>query len=124
MASSSNRPTAKHPTRVDDEIVVYWRRGCPFCIALRAGLHRAGLPFREVDIWADPSAAAFVRSVANGNETVPTVRVGNRTLVNPSAKLVVSTARVELPGIAPAASPSSAERGGRLGWLRRRHPRA
>lgn len=124
MASSSNRPTAKHPARVDDEIVVYWQRGCPFCIALGAGLHRAGLSFREVDIWADASAAAVVRSLAHGHETVPTVRVGHRTLVNPSAKQVVSTARIELPGIALAASPSSAERGGRLGWLRRRHPRA
>ncbi len=66
-------------------VVVYWRPGCPFCSMLRAGLRRHGVPFREVDIWADPDAAAFVRSVARGNETVPTVTVGDVALVNPSA---------------------------------------
>jgi mycoredoxin len=30
----------------------------------------------EINIWEDPQAAARVRSVANGNETVPTVFVG------------------------------------------------
>lgn len=67
------------------DVVVYWRPGCPFCSMLRTGLHRHGVPFREVDIWADPDAAAFVRSVARGNETVPTVTVGDIALVNPSA---------------------------------------
>ena len=124
MESCSTQPTTKHAAAVDDEIVVYWRPGCPFCIALRAGLRRAGLTFREINIWADPNAAAFVRSVANGNETVPTVRVGKRTLVNPSAKQVVATAVVEVPGIAPALSPTSVERGRRLLRFRRRHPRA
>jgi glutaredoxin len=55
---------------------------------LRFELRRAGVPFREVDIWNDPSAAAFVRSVADGNETVPTVTIGTVHLVNPSARRV------------------------------------
>ena len=52
---------------------------------LRSGLQRAGIEYREVNIWDDPEAAAFVRSVARGNETVPTVTVGSVSLVNPSA---------------------------------------
>jgi glutaredoxin len=55
---------------------------------LRFGLRRARVQFREVNIWNDPSAAAFVRSVANGNETVPTVSIGTVHLVNPSARRV------------------------------------
>jgi hypothetical protein len=51
------------------------------------------LVFREIDIWKNPEAAAFVRSVANGNETVPTVVVGDIRMVNPSARRVRSVAR-------------------------------
>jgi glutaredoxin-like protein len=74
------------------EIVVYTRPGCPYCFALRAGLRRSGLAYREVDIWKDPDGAAFVRSVANGNETVPTVVVGDVHMVNPSVRRVRSVA--------------------------------
>ena len=72
----------------DTDITVYIRPGCPYCFTLRRGLRRAGLYFREINIWDDSDAAAFVRSVANGNETVPTVTVGEVSLVNPSAQRV------------------------------------
>jgi mycoredoxin len=65
-------------------ITVYWRPGCGFCAALRRDLDRAGLAYDEINIWEHPDAAAFVRSVANGNETVPTVTVGSVSVVNPS----------------------------------------
>ena len=72
-------------------VTVYWRPACPYCILLRRGLRRAGVATDEVNIWHDPDAAATVRRVADGNETVPTVRVGDRYLVNPSASEVVAT---------------------------------
>lgn len=65
------------------EITVYWRPGCPFCTTLHRDLERSGLQYRMRNIWDDPEAAAFVRSVARGNETVPTVSVGDTSLVNP-----------------------------------------
>lgn len=74
------------------EVVVYARPGCPYCVSLRAGLRRSGVAFREVNIWDDPDAAAFVRSVASGNETVPTVTVGTISMVNPTARRVRSLA--------------------------------
>jgi len=74
-------------------IVVYTRRGCPFSFLLRRGLRRRGLAFSEVDIWADPTAAAQVRAVADGNETVPTVHVAGQWLVNPSVDRVEELAR-------------------------------
>ncbi|HYO85116.1 MAG TPA: glutaredoxin domain-containing protein [Dermatophilaceae bacterium] len=62
---------------------VYWRPGCPYCSALRRDLSRLGVPAQWHNIWEDPDAARFVRSVNAGNETVPTVRVGSTTLTNP-----------------------------------------
>jgi glutaredoxin-like protein len=74
-------------------VTVYTRPGCPYCFMLRRGLRRRGLPFTEVNIWEDPAAAAAVRAVAEGNETVPTVHVGDRWLVNPRAREVERLAR-------------------------------
>ena len=68
--------------------VVYWRPGCPYCARLCWSLRRAGVASKWIDIWSDPSAAAFVRSVNGGNETVPTVVIGDVTLVNPGPRQV------------------------------------
>lgn len=72
------------------EIVVYRRPGCGYCMALTLGLKRRGVRYESIDIWKDPDAAAFVREHAGGNETVPTVVIGERILVNPSARQVVA----------------------------------
>jgi mycoredoxin len=77
----------------DTPITVYWRPGCGFCSALRRDLAVTGLKYTEVNIWDDPDAAAFVRSVADGNETVPTVTVGSISVVNPSAEEVLELAQ-------------------------------
>ncbi|MEU2827373.1 glutaredoxin domain-containing protein [Streptomyces lavendulae] len=70
-------------------VTVYWRPGCVFCIKLWFKLRLTGTRYRPVNIWRDPEAAAFVRSVNDGNETVPTVRVlspagAESVLTNPS----------------------------------------
>lgn len=75
-------------------MTVYWRPGCGFCMRLVSDLDRAELTYEAHNIWDDPEAAAFVRSVARGHETVPTVVVGTKTLVNPSAQAVLDLARV------------------------------
>ena len=67
---------------------VYTRPGCPFCFKLRLGLRLRRTRFTEVNIWDDAEAAAAVRAAADGNETVPTVHVAGRWLVNPPASLV------------------------------------
>jgi len=51
----------------------------------------------EVSIWEDPDAAARVRAVAGGNETVPTVFVGEHALVNPSIRQVTDLVRRAAP---------------------------
>ncbi|MGX7828901.1 glutaredoxin domain-containing protein [Actinokineospora sp. 24-640] len=87
------------------EIKFYWRPGCPYCRALRGPLRRSGLPLREINIWDDPRAAARVRSVADGNETVPTVFVGSHAMVNPSMGQVMAAVRDHAPGLAASAEP-------------------
>ena len=73
-------------------VEVYWRPGCPFCRMLLRPLRRSGLVLREVNIWEDPEAAVRVRSIAGGNETVPTVFIGDQALVNPSMRQVLQAA--------------------------------
>ncbi len=67
-------------------MTVFWRPGCPYCWRLRFKLRRAGVRVDEVNIWEDPAGAAFVRSITGGDETVPTVRIGTQSLVNPSPR--------------------------------------
>ena len=76
-------------------ITVYWRPGCGYCRSLFADLDRLGVVYDTVDIWSVPAGAAFVRSVARGNETVPTVRIGERALINPRADDVVRAAQLD-----------------------------
>lgn len=83
------------PAPVDVE--VFWRPGCPFCAALRADLVGRGIDGVWRDIWVEPDAAAVVRSVNGGNETVPTVRVGDSFLTNPTGA-EVSRALLGRPG--------------------------
>lgn len=72
------------------QVTFFWRPGCGFCTRLRVGLEGAGVVLDERNIWDDPDAAAFVRSVARGNETVPTVVVAGKALVNPPAAAVLA----------------------------------
>ena len=74
-------------------VTVYTRPGCPHSFLLRRALRRRGIAFTEVDIWQDPDAAAAVRAVAGGNETVPTVNVAGQWLVNPRAARIEQLAR-------------------------------
>ncbi|WP_063739994.1 glutaredoxin family protein [Amycolatopsis jejuensis] len=81
----------------DTGATVYWRPGCPYCSRLLGDLDRIGLPVRKVNIWEDPQAAAHMRAVAGGNETVPTVVVGDTAMVNPRAGAVLNAVRAHAP---------------------------
>lgn len=100
------------PAQAADAVLVFWRPGCPYCAILRQGLRRAGLAAQEINIWDDPEAAARVRAITGGNETVPTVIVHGRAMVNPSARQVIAAARAASGGPAPPDVNES-------GWLAR-----
>lgn len=76
---------------------VYWRPGCGACRALQIALAEAGVVAAWHNIWDDTEASAFVRSFADGNETVPTVRIDGRTHVAPSPRGVLD----EISRVAP-----------------------
>jgi mycoredoxin len=98
--SDTHPPADPRPV---DAVEVYWRPGCPYCLVLRRGLARAGVPVREINIWSpdQPEAAARVRAVAGGNETVPTVFIDGHPLVAPKVGQVLAA----LASIAPALLP-------------------
>jgi len=109
------------------DVVVLWRPGCPFCGMLLRRLDRSGLQFTRVDIWEHPEAAAWVRTVADGNETVPTVRVRSAegqsavALVNPQASAVLEHVRALTPrSLVPGPSDGSGTPMTRLGSALRR----
>lgn len=84
-----------------DSIDFYWRPGCGFCIALERGLSDHTLKMNKHNIWEDPRHAKFVRGHAGGNEVVPTVKVGDVVLVNPTARDVFATMHAETPHLLP-----------------------
>ena len=104
-------------------VTVMWRPGCPFCALLLRGLARTGLRFDRVDIWDEPAAAAWVRVVADGNETVPTVRVAGDdpdravALVNPSVAQVLEVVGRVVPDALPDADVGPGD--GADAWTRR-----
>jgi glutaredoxin len=85
-----------------DAVHYYWRPGCPFCTMLRRGLDKAGIETVDHNIWEDADDAATVRHHANGNETVPTVVIGDVGLVNPSARQVAQHLQQFAPHLLPA----------------------
>lgn len=68
--------------------VIYWRSGCVFCLRMRLLLGLAGRRAVWVNIHRDPEASARVRSVNDGNETVPTVFGAAEHRTNPPPRWV------------------------------------
>lgn len=67
------------------DVTVYWRPMCGYCEVLKATLDARGVEYDTVDIWADRSQAEIVKAATGGDEIVPTVKIRERFLVNPSA---------------------------------------
>lgn len=84
-----------------EELEFFWRPGCPFCMMLERDLEQAGIAVTRRNIWDEPEAAAIVRSVADGNETVPTIRIGDRSLVNPPISEVANLLAEVAPQLLP-----------------------
>jgi glutaredoxin len=79
----STAAVARERAATEGRPVVYWRPGCPYCLRLRLSLLGRARHASWVNIWRDPDAAAAVREVADGNETVPTVYLAGGARVNP-----------------------------------------
>lgn len=79
------------------DLTVFWRPGCGFCMRLERSLREAGVAYERCNIWEDDQAAAYVRSVNRGNETVPTVVIDGEALTNPSPAMVLTRLGIERP---------------------------
>jgi glutaredoxin len=97
MVDDTSSPDGSSSARID----LYWRPGCGFCSMLQRKLDKFGIERTEHNIWDDPNDAAVVRQHANGNETVPTVVIGDQGFVNPSAGELIAFLGVHHPELLP-----------------------
>jgi len=66
-------------------LTMYSTSWCGYCHRLAGQLDREGIPYTVVDIEHDLAAAEYVMSVNGGNQTVPTVRFPDGSVMtNPS----------------------------------------
>ena len=105
---------------MSNTIDFYWRPGCPFCMNLERNLNKLDLPLNKKNIWESDGHAATVRSIADGNETVPTVVIGEAKMVNPSANQVLQALSNQAPELIPEGT--KVPEGGKFGkkvnkWL-------
>jgi mycoredoxin len=69
---SASATDTVNPT-VTSSVTMYTTPWCGYCHRLQGQLDREGIAYDLVDIEQQPEAAAFVESVNNGNQTVPTL---------------------------------------------------
>ncbi|HEY1011098.1 MAG TPA: glutaredoxin domain-containing protein [Herpetosiphonaceae bacterium] len=94
-------------------IMLYGHAACPQVPPVRGLLARAKVPYEYVNIRKDESAAARVRAINNGNESVPTlVFPDGSTLTEPSTGEL--TARLEALGYAVGWSARIVGNGGKI----------
>lgn len=71
----------------ESQLTMYSTPWCGYCIRLKHQLKREGITFIEINIAHDPESARYVEQVNGGNQTVPTVVLGDGTpLTNPSLR--------------------------------------
>ena len=70
-------------------LTMYTTDWCGYCVRLKDGLAREGIPYDEVNIEHAPDAAEVVMRANGGNRTVPTVVFPDGTaLTNPTLREV------------------------------------
>ena len=73
----------------DMNITVYGTRWCGDCKRAVKVLNELQWPYTYIDIEQDDQAAAYVRQVNNGNQSVPTITFPDgTTLTEPSSPLL------------------------------------
>lgn len=109
--SSRGKPGLSSPTGAPDggtpestPLTLYWRPGSPQCARLRGHLRRVGLATVAVDIAQDEAAAARLRALTQGRETVPTLVVDRVVLINPRPHRAVALVAEVRPDLAPPAT--------------------
>ncbi len=81
-------PHAEALAHAEQGVAVYWRPGCPFSGRLRMAVRKDRDRIAWVNIWQDDAGRAYVASVNDGNETVPTVVIDGTPHTNPDPAMV------------------------------------
>jgi mycoredoxin len=63
---------------------------CGHCRRLKRQLAEEGVSFVEVDLDEDPTHDRRIIDASGGYRTVPTIEIGDRLLVNPTAREVLA----------------------------------
>ena len=72
-----------------NRIIIYGHPACPQVAPLLGALKHSGATYTYVNIWHDEAARATVRSLNEGNETVPTLILpGGDVLSEPSFRML------------------------------------
>lgn len=65
-------------------ITMYTTPWCGYCVRLKRQMSERGIPFEEIDVDATPGFDEAIKQASGGYRTVPTLKVGERLLVNPT----------------------------------------
>jgi mycoredoxin len=98
-----------------EAVTVYWRPGCYFCNRLMRVFTKAGVVFEMRNIWEDDEARALVRAHNGGDETVPTVALGDDVRTNPDPRSYVEHLRRSHPDLVTETPPAPGLRSRLLG---------
>ena len=94
-------------------ILVYGRPGCPGVGPVLRLLDAAGAPYEYIDIRQDPDAAARLRAITGGHESVPTVVLPDgRAMVEPGTMKLRQALQAQAPAGEEVVSSAEAVRAG------------
>ena len=65
-------------------ILMYGSKSCPDTTRTRNYLELHAIPFEFKDVDASPEFNAYIADLNGGKRVMPTLRVDNQTLINPS----------------------------------------
>lgn len=59
-------------------ITIYTKDGCPYCVRAKKLLDSKGLIYQEVNVGNDPEKRASLSEKSNGSKTVPQIFIGDK----------------------------------------------
>jgi mycoredoxin len=72
-------------------VKLYTTWWCGHCYRLKYQLHRAHIPYEEIDIENHPEVAQRIEEQTGGLRIVPTAEIGDQLLVNPTVAQIEAT---------------------------------
>ncbi|MCH9753967.1 MAG: glutaredoxin 3 [Alphaproteobacteria bacterium] len=61
-----------------EEVTIYTKKGCPFCVRAKDLLDSKNVSYNEVDVGNDPDKRSALTKKSNGKATVPQIFIGKK----------------------------------------------